>query len=220
MTVKFERLMRIANGLLVALVAYLLVRPGGLVTAAVVSRWKAHEQMVAVHDVWPRIAQDASRVDESGRRVVIAEFADYECPFCRASYLSIRRFLRDRPDIGLVEIQFPLAIHPAANDAARAAICAGLQGRFREMNDRLYTTTAWEQSGDWAAEARAAQIPDVNAFQECLASREATRILEADSMLAVRVAVAGTPTFATERGVHVGRVTDSALAAMVAGIRE
>ncbi|MDQ6841559.1 MAG: DsbA family protein, partial [Actinomycetota bacterium] len=68
-------------------------------------------------------------------RPLVIEYADFECPFCAAlrhelSGASVRRVFR----------HFPVrSSHPRAWSAACAAEAAGLQGRFWEMHDLLFS---------------------------------------------------------------------------------
>jgi protein-disulfide isomerase len=70
-------------------------------------------------------------------------FADFECPFCgrftrevlpiiEQEYLSTGR-------LQLVYHHFPLPSHRNAVSAAVAADCAGQQGRFWDMHDKLFS---------------------------------------------------------------------------------
>lgn len=91
----------------------------------------------------------AARPDLSGAafegspnaRVVIAEFSDFQCPFCRrwneTTLGEVRKRLGD--DLALAFLHFPITqIHPNAGNASLLAICAGKQGRFWEMHDLLF----------------------------------------------------------------------------------
>lgn len=81
-------------------------------------------------------------------RVVIAEFSDFQCPFCKQWSETYLPRLRERlgDEIALAYLHFPITeIHPAAPYASLAAICAGEQGRFWEMHDRLF-----ERQSEWA----------------------------------------------------------------------
>lgn len=74
-------------------------------------------------------------------RVVIAEFSDFQCPFCRrwneTTLGEVRKRLGD--DLALAFLHFPITqIHPNAGNASVLAICAGRQGRFWEMHDLLF----------------------------------------------------------------------------------
>jgi protein-disulfide isomerase len=82
--------------------------------------------------------------------VSFTEYADYECPAC-AEYLPVVKEVVQNysSSIRYVFRNFPLySIHPDAGIAAQAAEAAGLQGKYWEMHDLLYTNQS-----TWAAES-------------------------------------------------------------------
>ncbi len=80
-------------------------------------------------------------------RVTLEEFGDYQCKPCGFLAATLRKILPDYgTSVRLVFRQFPLAMHPHAMNAARAAEAAGLQGRFWEMHDMIYENApTWSQ---------------------------------------------------------------------------
>lgn len=81
-------------------------------------------------------------------RVVIAEFSDFQCPFClrwnQVTLPEVRKLLGD--DVALAFLHFPITqIHPNAGNASLLAICAGQQGKFWEMHDLLFA-----RQSEWA----------------------------------------------------------------------
>jgi protein-disulfide isomerase len=75
--------------------------------------------------------------------VVIVEFADFECPACRAASPVVDSVLEKHPnDVRLVFKNFPLEIHQNAETAARAAMAADRQGKFWDMHHALFTSEA------------------------------------------------------------------------------
>ncbi len=72
--------------------------------------------------------------------ISLVEYADYECPYCRAAeaiVAGLRDALGDR--LSVVFRSFPMrGVHPHAQHAAEAAEAAAKQGRFWEMHDHLY----------------------------------------------------------------------------------
>ncbi len=81
-------------------------------------------------------------------RVVIAEFSDFQCPFCKrwneTTLGEVRKLLGD--EVALAFLHFPIAqIHPNAGNASLLAICAGAQGKFWEMHDLLFA-----RQDEWA----------------------------------------------------------------------
>ena len=71
--------------------------------------------------------------------VVIVEFFDYGCPHCRESVTQIEELLLRHPrDIVVYYKHFPLSGHKDSVPAARAAVAAARQGRFRAMHKALF----------------------------------------------------------------------------------
>ncbi len=81
-------------------------------------------------------------------KVVIVEFSDFQCPFCKRwtdqNMTRVRAQLGD--DVAFVFLHFPITqIHPNAGNAALAAQCAAEQGKFWPMHDILFA-----KQNDWA----------------------------------------------------------------------
>lgn len=102
----------------------------------------------------PRLVIEAERPDVGGAAikgdpdapVVIVEYSDFQCPFCRRWYTDVLPELEGRigAEIALAFAHFPLSqIHPNAEAAHVAAECAGEQGKFWEMHDLLFDRQ-WE----------------------------------------------------------------------------
>jgi protein-disulfide isomerase len=85
---------------------------------------------------------------EAGAQVVIAEFSDFQCPFCKRWFDETLPQLRERlgEDVALAFLHFPIVqLHPNAGNAGAAAVCAAEQGKFWEMHDLLFERQAeWE----------------------------------------------------------------------------
>lgn len=72
-------------------------------------------------------------------KILIAEYSDYECPFCLRFEPTVKQILADYGDkVTFVYRNFPLSIHAQARPAAIAAECANKQGKFWEMHDKLF----------------------------------------------------------------------------------
>jgi protein-disulfide isomerase len=127
--------------------------------------------------------------------VTIVEFADFECPFCGGLFSTLKTIELAYPGkVRFVYRHFPLTkIHPYAQKAAEAAVCAGEQGRFWEMHDSLFRSQ--RDLGVESLKRRAKELGvDAAAFDVCLDSgRTAARIKE-DVSDAAKAGVRGTPT--------------------------
>lgn len=81
-------------------------------------------------------------------KINVVEFADFECPFCRALHHRLKPLVRDYGDrVVWIRLQKPLPRHPNAHAAARAAICGEEQGRGEAMADALFETKNLSEVG-------------------------------------------------------------------------
>ncbi|MDO8610468.1 MAG: thioredoxin domain-containing protein [bacterium] len=74
-------------------------------------------------------------------KVTIVEFSDFECPYCIRAFPTVQQILKEyKSDVTLYLKHFPLTqIHPNAQKAAEASFCAGDQGKFWELHDKIFT---------------------------------------------------------------------------------
>jgi protein-disulfide isomerase len=134
-------------------------------------------------------------------KVVVVEFSDFQCPFCRKHVEETQPALDeqfvDTGDVMWIFKHFPLTIHPQAPAAGAAAECAGDQGKFWEMHDLLFTNVdTWSISDPTPIFADlAGQLElDVEAFNACLEDPAASERVQSD-MDEGAPFVQGTPTF-------------------------
>ena len=85
--------------------------------------------------------------------VALEEFGDFECLPCSQFFPILKQAKADYGDrLSVTFREYPLNKHTRAQAAARAAEAAGLQGRFWEMHDALYTTRlVWIAASDTRA---------------------------------------------------------------------
>ena len=153
----------------------------------------------AIHDISGRRIEPGTLVNVVGDApVAIVEFADFECPFCarhaREVYPRIKSELIDTGQVEYAFVNFPIEkIHPRAFKASEAAECAGKQGRFWTMHDKLFATFPALADADLFAHARAIGV-DGQQFSRCLAGETAAKVM-ADRLEGVQLGVTGTPAF-------------------------
>ena len=128
--------------------------------------------------------------------VTIVEFSDFECPFCYGLYPTLKLIEKNYPEqVRIVYRQFPLnAIHPRAQKAAEASLCAHDQGRFWEMHDSMFDGQKQLEVDALKQRAKEFQL-DLAAFDACLDSGSKADAIKKDMADAARAGVTGTPTF-------------------------
>jgi protein-disulfide isomerase len=91
----------------------------------------------------------------------------------------------------------------AAEPAAIAAVCADRQRVFASFHRSLYTQGIPGNAGSMWQLARRSGAQDSASFAECLASNDARRTVELETIIASRLGARGTPTFLDSRGTPV-----------------
>jgi protein-disulfide isomerase len=143
--------------------------------------------------------QRAPALGQESARVTIVEFSDYQCPFCqRHSSQVFPELVKDYVKTGKVRYvfrDFPIAsLHPQAHRLHEAAHCAGDQGRYWEMHDRLFGDAKRTEAKDLAAGASAFGL-DAPRFERCLAGGVHAPTVRQGIADGEKARVRGTPTF-------------------------
>lgn len=127
--------------------------------------------------------------------VVIAEFSDYECPYCAGAQPLLEKVLKQYPnEVKLVYKNFPIAkIHKFAHKAAVAALAAGEQGKYWEYHDLLFKD--YKNINDARIEEIATTLGlDMEKFFKNMTNPEFIKLVNDDYQEGVRAGVRGTPT--------------------------
>jgi protein-disulfide isomerase len=126
--------------------------------------------------------------------VTIVEFSDFQCPFCSRVVPTLDRLKDSYGDkVRLVFRQFPLhSLHPDAQKAAEASLCAHDQDKFWEMHDAMFADQ--QGLGLDQLKAKAAELElDGEVFAECLESSRYADRVAADLEAGTNAGVSGTP---------------------------
>jgi protein-disulfide isomerase len=82
---------------------------------------------------------DAPSIGPKDAKVTLLHYFDYQCPFCTRVVPTLDQIAKDYPDsVRIVFKMHPLAMHPNAVPAAEAALAANAQGKFMEMDRKLF----------------------------------------------------------------------------------
>jgi protein-disulfide isomerase len=128
-------------------------------------------------------------------KVVVVEFTDFQCPFCKRGSDTMAELLKAYPnDVRLVLKNMPLEMHPQARPAARAALAAGKQGKYWEMYDVLFDRQRDLADTLYPELAKSLGL-NVAQFESDMKSEEIEKQITADMELGRKNGIQGTPGF-------------------------
>ncbi|KGI76958.1 DsbA family protein [Oleiagrimonas soli] len=141
------------------------------------------------------VAGKTPAMGQTGAPVVVVEFSDYQCPFCRALEPNLQKvYDKHRDDMVVYRYDFPLTkIHDHAYEAALASRCAGEQGAYRAFSSQLFKID-FSKGVDWSSLAQTSGVKDVQRFASCLDNRQTAKIVDQEKSKAVDLGIQGTPT--------------------------
>ena len=161
-------------------------------------------------------ADDDAFLGPENAKVVIIEFSDFQCPFCRSFWRDTlsqikEQYINSGKSVKFVYRDFPLSFHPMAQKYAEAAECAEEQNKFWEMHDKIFqeqeklgtgTISAYGVSDvkRWAGEIGL----NVSEFNQCLDLGKYASEVKKDFDDGSKAGVNGTPTFFINGEVLVG----------------
>ncbi len=155
---------------------------------------------------WPADARDPFAVagDDSRTRghrqapLTLLEYSDFTCGYCEKFFLETWPKLFSEyvqpGTLRLVYRDFPRAPGGPSMDTAQAARCAGEQGQYWAMHDRLFTSRDKFSRAQLRQQATALRL-DVPRFTACLEHAGDTGDIMADRVEANSLGFRGTPGF-------------------------
>ena len=127
--------------------------------------------------------------------VTVIEFSDFECPFCGKAAPTVKQIKEQYGDrIRFVYKHFPLPSHSTAPKAAEAAECAGDQGKFWEMHDKMFANQKTLFPNSLKGYAKDIGL-NTTAFNNCLDSGIMASRVQSDQQEGNTFGVKATPTF-------------------------
>jgi protein-disulfide isomerase len=147
---------------------------------------------------------DLGRIEGSPTaKVWVVEISDFQCPYCKEwhdhTYPVVRDEFVKTGKIRLAFVNFPLAQHPNAMNAAGAAMCASVQGKFWTMQDSIFSTQdKWGMLPNSSPffESLASRVGvNIPLWKSCLASKSIYELIQADRDRGRRAGTESTPTF-------------------------
>lgn len=125
-------------------------------------------------------------------KVTIVEFTDFACSYCKNSFSKIREIsVKYKDDVKIIFRDYP--IHEESLRLAMAGRCAGEQGLFWLMHDKLFQNQG--ASGNQLIELAEQIGADTVKFSQCLNSDKYVAQIQKDYAEGEDLGVTGTPTW-------------------------
>jgi protein-disulfide isomerase len=144
-----------------------------------------------------KVAYDSARLRGNPKApVIIVEFSDFQCPYCRKAQPILKDLLaKYEGRVSVAYRDFPLReIHPQAQLAAEASRCASEQGKFWEYHDLLFANPDKLDRQGLLEHSRSLKL-DEKQFDSCLASGKYKAKIDEDIQEGSQAGVSGTPGF-------------------------
>ncbi len=130
--------------------------------------------------------------------ITLVEYSDFTCGFCvkffRETWPRIREKYIETGKVRFLYRDFPRALQGPGVDAAVAARCAGDQGRYWQMHDRLFTNGGRFDEAAFQHHAKAIGL-DQPLFMKCREEARHRGPVFQDRSEGVRLGFRGTPGF-------------------------
>jgi len=142
----------------------------------------------------PISMKDVALRQEGAPQVTLLEYADYECPYCQQAEPVLAKIEAEfKGKVAFAFKDFPLPMHPHAEKAAEASLCAAAQGKYWDYHDLLFASKKLDVD---SLKMDASDLKlDTAAFNSCLDSGKMTGEVKAESSEAQSLGISGTPTF-------------------------
>ncbi len=125
-------------------------------------------------------------------KLVLVEFTDYACGYCRQSVADVEALIAANPDLKVVVREMPILL-PASADAARMALAAAEQGKYAAFHHAMFAAGRPDAATITAA-ARAAGL-DLARAQRVMAEPRIEAELARNIDLARELGFDGTPSW-------------------------
>jgi protein-disulfide isomerase len=143
-----------------------------------------------------RVPEDGPGFGPADAPVVVVEFVDAHCPFCRRALAEIVDPITAKypDDVRVVLMQLPLESHPSAPAAARAVLAAERQGAHWEFHRQIFGGAGGSGREDFLAIAKSLKLDEAR-FLRDLDDPSTHERVNRDLALSRRLGVLATPGF-------------------------
>ena len=150
--------------------------------------------------------------------VIIYEFSDYNCGYCKRLFQSLRLVLAEDGNIAVKVKEYPI-LADSSVIAARGGIAAQLQGKFAAYHTGMMQTVGGISKSTVEQVARKAGL-DMARFTSDMENPQLDLILQGTQMAARALGVSGTPALVIGEQLIPGAISADELRARIKAERE
>ena len=150
--------------------------------------------------------------------VVVVEFNDYQCPYCKRAYQSLKSVVGADGRVKIVYKDIPI-LGEASKVAALAALASVRQGKHDALHTALMEYTG-KLDQDKILEIAAAVGLDRARLEKDMADPKLKEIIDRNMMLASALGVRGTPAFVIGKQFVPGAIDAEALKQLITDARK
>ncbi len=184
-----------------------------------IGKWQEKVKLQTINDVRAKIEAPMYGNAFSGNPngdVVIVEFADFACGYCRASNADIAKLLAEDKNLKVVYRELPV-LSEASTDAAGWALAAAKQGKYKAFHDAMFA--AGRPSAATIEGAAKSAGLDFSSARTFANSAEVKAEIQSNMEIAQKLQFTGTPAWVIGNKSAVGAVGYDELKKMVAEAR-
>jgi len=205
-----------------------------------VRRWLQVAVLALLANAWlagAAAAQDVAIITRAGQKemlknpgtppagannpdVVIVEYFDYNCPYCKKIVPTLQSLLAQDPKIAVVYKDWPI-LGPVSVYAASAALAAGYQGKYLAAHDALISgpRLAKDEQVDGALQKAGVNMDSLSKDRTAHAA-EIAALLKRNDEEAHALTLEGTPGVVVGRQLVAGIADDAMFTKLIANSRK
>ena len=135
-------------------------------------------------------------------KVIIIEFFDYNCGYCKKSLDAVKELLRTEYDLKISFRDYPI-LAPSSRIAAKAALAAKKQGKYFSFHSALMSMQGNLNEDKIFTIANNLEM-DIEKLKIDMQKDEIEKIIEENESLARKLNIRGTPTFIINGQLYAG----------------
>ncbi len=143
--------------------------------------------------------------------ITVVEFFDYNCGYCKRVTPTLKAVMEKDPNLRVVYKEFAI-LGPQSITAARAALAAQKQGKYKEFHEGLMMGQSDENS---IAALTNLLGMDYSKLRKDMADPKIQQVLQKNYQLATTLGINGTPAFVIGERLFPGAIGEAALTQII-----